>query len=120
LTAKTLQRLRDICLALPEVEERESWGHPTFRIGGKIFAVYGDDDDGPRVTCKAPPGSQTILVGADPKRFFVPRYVGLKGWVGVRLAGRVSWREVALLVERSWGLTAPKRLSRARDVKKSG
>ena len=69
-----------------------------------------DADDRPGIWCKAPPGSQAILVGADPKRFFVPPYVGHKGWVGMRLDRRVKWSEVAVVVERSWRLTAPKRL----------
>jgi predicted DNA-binding protein (MmcQ/YjbR family) len=114
-----LGRLRKICLALPEAKERETWGHPTFRVRDKIFATFGEGEGGPALTCKAPPGSQAILVGADPARFFVPAYVGSKGWVGMRLDRRVDWAEVAVVVERSWRLTAPKRLVAARAVDES-
>src|SRR3954470_13352503 len=66
---------------------------------------------GSRSGCKAPEGSQMVLVGADPDRFFVPRYVGHKGWVGVRLDPEPDWAEIAALVRRSYRLIAPKRLS---------
>ena len=107
---RSLSRLRPICLALPEAEERETWGEPTFRVRDKIFCMHRTDTGEPALWCKAPPGSQAILVGADPRRFFVPSYVGPKGWVGMRLDGKVDWREVALLVARSYRMTAPKRL----------
>jgi hypothetical protein len=107
---RSLSRLRPICLALPEAEERETWGEPTFRVRDKIFCMHRTDTGEPALWCKAPPGSQAILVGADPRRFFVPPYVGPKGWVGMRLDGKVDWREVALLVTRSYRMTAPKRL----------
>ena len=113
MRASPLDRLRAICLALPEAEERETWELPTFRVRAKIFAMYVDDeDDRPGIWCKAPPGSQTILVGADPARFFVPPYVGHKGWIGMRLDRRVKWPEVDIVVRRSFRLTAPKRLLR--------
>jgi len=105
-----LHRLRRICLALPEAVERETWEVPTFRVREKIFCMQVADDERPALWCKAPPGSQTILVGADPERFFVPPYLGHKGWVGMRLDRRVDWKEVAVLVERSYRRTAPKRL----------
>src|SRR5262245_26918361 len=107
----TLDRLRPICLALPEAEERETWGKETFRVRNKIFCMHMAEADAPVLWCKAPHGSQAILVGADPKRFFVPPYVGHKGWVGVRLNKGVDWREVADLVTRSYRMTAPKRLT---------
>jgi hypothetical protein len=106
-----LARLREICLALPEGAEQETWEIPTFRVRAKIFAMYTFDDERPAIWCKAPPGSQVILVGADPDRFFVPPYVGHKGWVGMHLDARPDWREVAELVKRSYRMTAPKRLA---------
>jgi predicted DNA-binding protein (MmcQ/YjbR family) len=59
----------------------------------------------------AAPGSQELLVGADSKTFFVPPYVGHKGWIGVRLDDRPDWGEVAVIVRRSYRLIAPKRLA---------
>ena len=106
-----LARLRKICLALPEGIEQETWEIPTFRVRAKIFVMYTADDDRPAIWMKAPPGSQEILVGADPDRFFVPPYVGHKGWIGMHLDDRPNWREVATLVERSYRMTAPKRLA---------
>ena len=105
-------RLRRICLALPEAEEIETWGHPTYRIRKKIFVGCGADEDGrPQMSCKAPPGEQRALVASNPERFFVPAYVGSKGWVGVYLDGAVDWTEITELVEESYRMTAPKRLA---------
>jgi hypothetical protein len=74
-----VDRLRAICLALPEAAEKEAWGDSTFRVRDKIFAMEKRGDERPSLWCKAPPGSQMVLVGADPSRFFVPPYVGPKG-----------------------------------------
>jgi hypothetical protein len=108
--ADTLTRLRAICLALPEAIERETWDIPTFRVREKIFVMATSDNGTPSLWCKAPPGAQTILIEAAPDRFFRPPYVGHKGWIGVRLDGAVDWDEVSGLVQRSYQMTAPKRL----------
>jgi hypothetical protein len=105
-----MARLRALCLALPEAEERETWGLPTFRVRGRIFAMAPGQGPDLAVWCKAPPGAQQVLVGADPDRFFAPPYVGPKGWIGMRLHPPPDWAEVAGLVHRSWRLVAPKRL----------
>lgn len=107
-----LARLRAICMALPEAEERETWETPTFRVRGKIFAMVSTRDGALAVWCKAPPGAQAILIGADAVRFFRPPYVGHKGWIGVRLDAGVDWTEIDALIRRSWGMTAPKKLAR--------
>jgi predicted DNA-binding protein (MmcQ/YjbR family) len=106
-----LVRLRRICLALPEAEERETWETPTFRVRDKIFAMVATRNGAPAVWCKAPPGAQVILIGADAERFFRPPYVGNKGWIGVRLDAGIDWVELDGLLRRSWSLTAPKRLA---------
>ena len=111
MARKPSDRLRKICLALPEAEERETWGDPTFRVRDKIFAMEKRGDGRISIWCKAPPGSQMVLVGAEPERFFVPPYVGHKGWVGVRLDNDPDWEEVAEIVRRSYRLTAPKKLA---------
>ncbi len=112
MAATALDRLRAICLALPEAEERETWDSQTFRVRDKIFAMQrpGAERTGVGLWCKAPKGVQELLIEADPERFFRPPYVGPKGWIGVRLTGRVDWGEVDALVRRSWGMTAPNRL----------
>jgi predicted DNA-binding protein (MmcQ/YjbR family) len=103
-----LIRLRRICLALPEAQEKTTWGISTFRVRDKIFATAHDRGT---VCCKAPPGAQAILVGVAPERFFVPPYVGHKGWIGIRLDRATDWDEVGALIRRSYRLTAPKRLA---------
>ncbi|MFC5753339.1 MmcQ/YjbR family DNA-binding protein [Actinomadura rugatobispora] len=106
-----LARLRDICLALPEAAEKPFGGHtaPSFRVRDKLFAMTSED--GTSMTIKAGPGVQEALVAEDPERFFVPAYVGSKGWVGARLDVDQDWDEIAELVEDSYRLIAPKRLS---------
>lgn len=105
------ERFRRLCLALPEVAEVETWGHPTFRVRNKMFATCGrDEHDRVSFTCKAQPGEQAALVERDPRRFVVPKYVGVHGWVGGSLDGRAPWVEIAELVEEAWRMTAPKRL----------
>jgi predicted DNA-binding protein (MmcQ/YjbR family) len=104
-------RLRSICLALPEATEKEAWGDPTFRVRDRIFAMEKRGDGRVSVWCKAAPGSQAVLVGADPALFFVPPYVGSKGWIGMRLNASPDWDEVAIIVRRSYRLIAPKKLA---------
>ena len=108
--ADSIGRLRAICLALPEATERETFGGPTFRVRDKIFAMETGRHGFPAFRCKAPPGSQAVLVGADPARFYVPPYVGSKGWIGVRLENAPDWAEVEALVHSSYRLIAPTKL----------
>ena len=108
-------QLRAICLALPEASEKEAWGDPTWRIRDKIFAMEKRGDGRISVWCKAPPGSQEILVESAPALYFVPPYVGHKGWVGMRLDAKPDWDEAAMLIKRSYSLIAPKPLARQID-----
>jgi predicted DNA-binding protein (MmcQ/YjbR family) len=109
---KTTSRIAVICLSLPETEERPFGGHtsPAFRVRDKMFVVISEDRT--TMTLKAPEGVQAVLVASDPKRFIVPKYVGNKGWVGVRLdlATAPDWDEIAELIYDSYCLVAPKRL----------
>jgi len=112
----SLQRLRALCLALPEAEERTTWDTQTFRIRAKIFAMHVPArelgrEPGAALWCKAPKGVQHLLVEADPDKFFCPPYVGSKGWIGVRLGPHTDWAEVEALVRRSWSMTAPRRIA---------
>jgi predicted DNA-binding protein (MmcQ/YjbR family) len=104
-----LARLRRICLALPEAEERETWDTPTFRVREKIFCMAMTAPLA--IWLKAPRGSQELLIEAAPERFFRPPYLGHKGWVGVNLTGRPDWAEVEALVRRSYSLIAPRGLA---------
>lgn len=107
--------LRRICLALPEAEERTTWEIPTFRVRDEIFAMAHPAKGRASVWCKAPRGVQAMLTEAAPERFFIPPYVGHKGWIGLWLDGPVDEPELAGLVERSWRMTAPKRLAAMLD-----
>jgi hypothetical protein len=108
-----LPKLRAICTALPEVEERLSHGEPTWFVRGKkTFVNFADrhHDDRVALWCAAPPGAQETLVGAEPERFFRPAYVGGRGWLGIYLDVPVDWEEVADLVEDAYRMVAPKTL----------
>jgi hypothetical protein len=114
--ADVLTRLRAACLALPETEEKEAWQTPTFRVRGKMFAMFADDHHGDgrvAVWCKAPVGAQEALVESDPEHFFRPPYVGPSGWIGVRLDRRLDWDEIADLLREGWRVAAPKKLAAA-------
>ena len=107
-----LDRLRAICLRLPEAEEAGGVGNPTFKVRGKIFAMRHSLHGERRWSAwfKAPPGAQEVLVAAAPERFFVPPYVGHHGWVGAYLDVDQDWDELADLAEEAYRNTAPKRL----------
>jgi hypothetical protein len=112
MSTDPLDRARRICLALPEAWEQEAWGEPTFRVKKRLFAMFADDHHGDgRVAlwCNAPLGVQEMLVRADPEKFFVPPYVGVKGWVGVVLE-RVDDAELRELAAQSYCMVAPRKL----------
>jgi hypothetical protein len=98
------ERLRAICLALPEVTERASHGAPTWFVRNKssfvqLWADGHHEDQFPHLWCAAPPGAQQELAASNPERFFRPPYVGHRGWIGVRLDGDVDWAEIAELCQ---------------------
>jgi hypothetical protein len=105
-------RARRICMALPEVEEKEAWGSPTFRVKGKMFAMYLNNHHGDgRVALwlKATAGVQGMLVEAEPEKYFIPPYQGPFGWIGVHL-NRTDDAEVSFHVRQAYLLVAPKKL----------
>jgi hypothetical protein len=105
-----LPRLRRLCLDLPEVTERLSHGEPTWFIRARrTFVTFADHhhDDRLAFWCAAPAGAQSLLVDAGPDRFFVPPYVGGRGWLGVRLDVPVDWDEIGQLVLDAYRAIAP-------------
>ncbi len=107
-----LSRLRALCLALPEATEKISHGEPTWFVR-KVFVMFANRHHDDRVAfwCPAAPGVQEALAASDPRRFFRPPYVGVRGWVGVYLdVPDVDWDEVAELVVDAYRSVAPKRL----------
>jgi hypothetical protein len=111
------KRLVALCQGLPEaIAERAGVQHLAFKVRKKIFAYYAYDHHGDgriALLCKAPPGEQSQLVDEDPERYFVPPYVGSRGWVGLRMdSPRVDWRAVKNLLSVAFVLTAPDKLRR--------
>lgn len=107
-----LEKLRAICMALPEASEEGGVGNPTFKVRGKIFAMRHPHDGRMSAWLKAPPGAQGALIHTSPQVFFVPPYVGHHGWVGAWLdiGLDLDWEQLAELIEESYRMTAPKRL----------
>lgn len=108
-----LDKLRALCLALPETTERRSHGEPSWFIRDKrLFVTYADHhhDDRLAFWCAAPEGAQAELVASDPTRFFIPPYVGHRGWLGVYLDVPTDWREIAEIVTDAYRVVAPKKL----------
>jgi hypothetical protein len=113
----SLDRVRELCLSLPETSERLSHGQPTFFIRDKkTFVMYMDNhhDDGRlALWCAAPDGMQAALVDGAPEHYFVPPYVGQRGWIGVRLDRGLDWNEIAGAIEEAYLTVAPRRLVEA-------
>jgi predicted DNA-binding protein (MmcQ/YjbR family) len=109
-----IKKLREICLALPQVFEKEAWGECTFRVtGGSMFAMTDNNHHGSghvAVWVKAPAMVQEILVNSDPKRFFIPPYMGKQGWVGVRIDYKIKWDQTAAILKDGYLLSLPNKL----------
>ena len=115
-----VRRLRAVCAELPEVEERtggEHGRHIAFIVRKRTFGYFTDDHHGDgrlALMAKVPPGEQAALVASDALRYFVPPYLGHRGWVGFWLdAGAVDWNEARELLVKSYCLCAPKKLAAA-------
>lgn len=107
------EAVREVCLWLPDAEEFLSHGSPNFRVGGKTFASYVINHHGDgRVALwlNAPPGSQELHVRTQSQHFFVPPYVGPRGWLGVILDRGIEWDRVAALVREGYEKVAPPKL----------
>ena len=115
MSDEMLDRVRRVCLALPEATEQQAWGEPTFRIRKKMFAMYaaagnhhGDGQNA--LWLNAPIGVQEMLVRSDPETYFVPPYVGVNGWIGVALAA-IDDDVLREHVVESYCMIAPKKLA---------
>lgn len=110
----SLDRLRRLCLALPEVTERLSHGMPTWFVRDKKTFVNwstGHHDARPSFWCAAPPEAQLAYTANFPERYFRPPYVGHRGWLGVYLdVPDLDWDQVAEHVQDAYRVVAPKRL----------
>jgi len=99
--------VRSFALSLPEAEERETWETATFRVRNKIYVMF--DEKERHLWIKSTHDEQQALIAMDPEAFFVPSYVGSKGWIGV-VVSRADRGEVEDLITEAWRMTAPKRL----------
>lgn len=107
-----IDRVRTICLALPESSEKLSHGEPTWFVKKKVFCMFANNHHGDghiAVWLPAPSGAQAALIEADPRKFFRPPYVGVRGWIGIELK-KVRDRELAAHIRTAWRLVAPKKL----------
>ena len=110
------KRLVKICEAFPEVvTEAAGKTHLAFRIRKRIFAYYAFDHHGDGIiafTCKSNLSEQRRLVKDDQESFFVPAYLGSKGWVAIRLdLDEVDWESVSELARRAYQDVAPRKLA---------
>lgn len=115
MNEQQIERVRRICLTLPETWEKISHGEPTWFVGKKVFAMFSNNhhnDGHVAVTLPAAIGIQEMLIKKSPKKFYRPPYVGVRGWIGIELE-RVSDRELALHIKEAWKLISPEKLHHA-------
>ncbi|MGZ4808789.1 MAG: MmcQ/YjbR family DNA-binding protein [Thermoanaerobaculia bacterium] len=109
-----LSRVSEICAALPEVSRETHGSHATFRVRKKVFAYFLDNHHGDgivSVCVKTTLGENRDLARGRPQQFYMPAYIGPRGWVGVRLDGSsISWEEIAAFIKASFCMVAPKTL----------
>lgn len=110
-----LTQVTKIALALPDATRKTHGSHAQFLVRKKTFAYFLDNHHGDgivSVTCKVMAGDNKALAEAQPRRFYLPAYIGPKGWVALRLdVGKTDWEEVKELLLGSYMLVAPKRLA---------
>ena len=112
MSREQLERVRNICLALPGTSERLLHGEPTFFVHKKVFVMFADNhhDDGHiAVWLPVPDGFQLSLIERVPEIYFKPPYVGVRGWVGIELP-RIPDKDLQFHIQTAWDLIAPKRL----------
>ncbi|MBC8327125.1 MAG: MmcQ/YjbR family DNA-binding protein [Planctomycetes bacterium] len=107
-----LVQLRRQLARLPEAVEIETWGHPTFRAGKKIYAIFGDENGGPALNVKQQPEQQEALL--ERPGYFYPPYTGHKGWIGV-LVDEVPWEDIEPILVDGYRQVALKRMLKALD-----
>lgn len=115
-----LTAVRDIALSFPEAVETETFGNHAFRVRDKIFVSFGTDDEGrDHVSAKCAPGQQESLLDAG-EPFFLPKYVGAQGWIGVHVDADTDWTEIEELIIDSYREIAPGMLSRTIGIRPEG
>ena len=110
--------VREICLSLPGVEERVGHSMPDYRVRGKSFASLAINHHGDgriALWVHAPPGAQHLHVDGEPTFYFVPPYVGPRGWLGVHLDRGNDWFSIAVRIREAYVHVAPRLESRLGD-----
>lgn len=110
-----LAAVREICLSLPEAEEKGGHGTPDFKVAGKSFATMTVNHHGDgriALWVRSPPGAQRLHVEGEPAFYFVPPYLGPRGWLGVHLDKGNDWFTIAVRVQEAYAEVAPSRLTR--------
>ena len=118
----TYDKVRKICLSLPGVEEKISHGAPTFFVSKRTFLMFANNHHGDgrtAVWCNASEGGQEILIGTDPDNFFIPPYVGCRGWVGVHLDRGLSVAALTTVVKDAYASTQAAALARRRPSRRT-
>ena len=114
--AAILHKLDTICGRLPESSRIDQNDHASYLVRKKVFLYFLNNHHGDGIVgiaCKALPGDNQRLIDSDSKRFYLPPYVGPRGWVGFRLdTAKVDWDVVAELILGSYLLVAPKTLAK--------
>jgi predicted DNA-binding protein (MmcQ/YjbR family) len=114
---RPIEQVTAICMEMPEATVEHSGSHATFRVRKKVFAYFLDDHHGDgivSVCVKTRLGENLDVVKRDPSRFYMPAYIGSRGWVGIRVDVKgVDWDEVVQFVKESYRAIAPKTLARA-------
>ena len=108
------QAVRELMAAFPETEEVASHGSPSFKVRGKTFATYTINHHGDghvALNLDSPPGAQQLYTEMEPEYYFVPPYVGHKGWLGVELNTGISWKSVVARTREAWEKRAPAALT---------
>ena len=112
-----LERIRHLCLSFPEAWEKLSHGEPTFFTGKRVFVMYAQEhhEEGrPSIWIPTPPGDQEFLIQHKPETFFLPPYVGHRGWIGIELEG-IGDEDLAEHIETAWRMIATKKLQNRYD-----
>jgi len=110
-----LVRLTKVCAGLPEAARERQGRHARFHVRGRTFAYFLDDHHGDglvSVTCKIEKAETPSFLERDPTRFYVPDYLGPKGWIALCLDVKpVDWTQVHALVRDSYRRVAPRKLA---------
>jgi predicted DNA-binding protein (MmcQ/YjbR family) len=114
-----LARISEYCLAFPEAEREVHGRHADFRVRKKPFAYFLDDHHGDgivAVCCRSELGENVDRAGREPDRFYLPAYIGKRGWFGIRLDhASIDWEDVERAIEHSWRLAASRSLVARRE-----